>query len=160
GMEEKLYSIGQLAKKTGMTVRTLRFYDEKGLLCPSHRTDSGRKLYGNEEIVALQNILTLKFLGYSLEQIHEIISNPSNALQQSLQWQKQEMMRKKEQLEKTIETLDHALALAEQEKDVHIDLFLSLIHGVMMEDKQKEFLKTKMPEELVQDIYEIGRAHV
>lgn len=149
-----MYTIGQIAKKTGMTVRALRFYDEKGLLSPSHRTESGRKLYSNDDIVVLQNILTLKFLGYSLEQIHEVIKNRHDGLHQSLLRQKQEMVRKKEQIEKTIATLEHAIALAEKKDDVHIDIFLSLIHGIMMEDKQKAFLKTKLPEDLVHDLYD------
>lgn len=150
-----MYTIGQFAKRTGVTVRTLRFYDEKNLLKPSHLSESGRRYYSDHDLVILQNILTFKFLGYSLEHIQQMMSSQHGSLHQSLLRQKQEMLRKKEQLEKTIATLDHALALAEKEENVHTDIFLSLIHGLIMEEEQKAFLKTVLPETLVNDLYGI-----
>ena len=52
--------IGELAKQTGLSIRTLHYYDEIGLLCPSHRYDIGHRLYSDEDIIRLQQILSLR----------------------------------------------------------------------------------------------------
>ena len=65
--------IGDLAKRTGISVRTLHHYDEIGLLSPSHRTEAGHRVYGREEIVRLQQIVSLRQMAFSLEQIRELL---------------------------------------------------------------------------------------
>jgi len=67
------YSIGEFAKKTGMTIRTLHYYDEIDLLKPSFISPTGRRFYSDENIIQLQKIVSLKFLGYPLEKIHTLI---------------------------------------------------------------------------------------
>ncbi len=62
-------TIGQAAKKMGVTVRTLQYYDREGLLCPSARSEGGRRLYTGKDIVKLHQILSLKHLGFSLDDI-------------------------------------------------------------------------------------------
>ena len=59
--------IGELASRTGLTVRTLHHYDEIGLLKPSHRTDSGHRLYTVRDLGRLQQIVSLRQLGFSLD---------------------------------------------------------------------------------------------
>ena len=65
--------VGELARRTGLTVRTLHHYDAIGLLRPSGRTDSahgsGHRLYTAADVARLQQILSLKHLGFGLEQI-------------------------------------------------------------------------------------------
>lgn len=75
-MTHAFFKIGELAKRTGVSIRTLHHYDEIGLLSPSHRTESGHRLYGREEIVRLQQILSLRQTGFSLEQIREALTHP------------------------------------------------------------------------------------
>ena len=75
-MTETHWKIGDLAKRTGVSVRTLHHYDEIGLLSPSHRTESGHRLYGREEVVRLQQILSLRQMGFSLEQVRETLDRP------------------------------------------------------------------------------------
>jgi MerR family transcriptional regulator, thiopeptide resistance regulator len=65
--------IGELAKRSGVSVRTLHHYDDIGLLAPSHRTPSGHRLYGRDEIARLQQIVSLRQMGFSLEQIAEML---------------------------------------------------------------------------------------
>ena len=67
------YKIGDLAKRTGVSIRTLHHYDEIGLLSPSHRTESGHRVYGREEVVRLQQILSLRQNGFSLEQVRDAL---------------------------------------------------------------------------------------
>ena len=71
--KERLYTVGELAKRCGVTVRTLQYYDSEGLLSPKNYTEGGRRLYGREDIIKLQQILFLKSFGFSLEQIRESI---------------------------------------------------------------------------------------
>lgn len=64
-MEEKLYTAGIFAKKAGVSIRTIRFYDKENLLKPSSHSESGYRIYTDSDFAKLQKILTLKFLGFS-----------------------------------------------------------------------------------------------
>jgi DNA-binding transcriptional MerR regulator len=66
--------IGELAERTGMSIRTLRHYDEIGLLRPSARSDGGFRLYTADDESRLLLIRRMKPLGYSLEQMGELLS--------------------------------------------------------------------------------------
>jgi DNA-binding transcriptional MerR regulator len=66
--------VGELAKRTGISVRTLHHYDELGLVSPPQRTVSGHRLYGRDEIVRLQQVLSLRQLGFPLEEIRELLT--------------------------------------------------------------------------------------
>lgn len=68
-VNKDLLSVGDLAKEMSITVRTLQFYDKEGLLKPSAKSEGGRRLYTKKDMVKLHQILSLKFLGFSLEEI-------------------------------------------------------------------------------------------
>ena len=72
--EEKLYTTGEIAKKAGVTVRTIRYYDTKGILKPSNHNNQGHRLYSENDFYALKQVLVLKYLGLSLDEIVEIQS--------------------------------------------------------------------------------------
>lgn len=65
--------VGELAKQTSVSVRTLHYYDQIGLLVPSHRTEAGYRLYGEADIIRLQQIVSLRQIGFSLEQIQSCL---------------------------------------------------------------------------------------
>ena len=69
-------SISQVTRLTGISIRTLQYYDEIGLLKPSELTASGYRLYNDEALQTLQQILFFKELGFSLKEIKEILENP------------------------------------------------------------------------------------
>lgn len=75
-----LMKIGELAEQTGLSIRTLHYYDEIGLLSPSHRSDAGHRLYASEDIVRLQQILSLRQLSFSLKEIRECLASPEFSL--------------------------------------------------------------------------------
>ena len=62
-------TIGEVAKKMNVTVRTLQYYDREGLLSPSAISEGGRRLYTDKDIVTLHQILSLKHLGFTLNDI-------------------------------------------------------------------------------------------
>jgi len=80
-----LISIKKVTKQTGITVRTLRYYDQIGLLPPAGKTEGGHRLYGEKEIKKLQDIQFLKTLGFNLQDIKEMLSNNSRDWFNSLQ---------------------------------------------------------------------------
>ena len=76
--------VGELAKKAGLTVRTLHHYDQIGLLRPSGRTPSGHRIYGRAELERLQQIASLRYLGLSLEEIAACLARPGYSLERVL----------------------------------------------------------------------------
>ncbi len=67
--QEKPLTVGELAKKMNTTVRTLQYYDREGILNPSMHSEGGRRLYTSRDVVRLHQILSLKYLGFSLDEI-------------------------------------------------------------------------------------------
>jgi MerR family transcriptional regulator, thiopeptide resistance regulator len=70
------WKVGELAKATGLTVRALHYYDEIGLLSPSHRTKAGHRLYVSEDVTRLYRVSLLRRLGFPLEQIASVLEHP------------------------------------------------------------------------------------
>jgi len=66
---EGFMTVGQLAKKIGITIRTLQYYDKEGLAFPSAESEGGRRLYTDKDLVKLHQILSLKSLGLFLKDI-------------------------------------------------------------------------------------------
>ena len=74
----KTYSTGQFAKLANVTERTIRYYDKIGLLKPSFVMENGYRRYTQSDLLKLQKILTLKHMGFSLEEIYPMVSNEQN----------------------------------------------------------------------------------
>jgi DNA-binding transcriptional MerR regulator len=75
-MRFEALKVGELARRTGLTVRTLHHYDEIGLLKPSLHTETGHRLYTDGDIARLQQVLSLRQLGFSLEEIGDCLRRP------------------------------------------------------------------------------------
>lgn len=75
-MQFEALKVGELAKRTGLTVRTLHHYDEIGLLKPSLHTESGHRLYTAGDVARLQPVLSLRQLGFSLEEVRACLDRP------------------------------------------------------------------------------------
>jgi DNA-binding transcriptional MerR regulator len=81
----RTWKVGELARRTGLTVRALHHYDEIGLLSPSHRTGAGHRLYSVDDLARLQQILSLRQLGFSLEEIRNCLGRPEFSPQRVLE---------------------------------------------------------------------------
>ena len=68
-VSHKYMTVGEVAKKMGVSVRTLQYYDREGILCPSAVSEGGRRLYSDKDVVRLHQVLSLKSLGFSLGEI-------------------------------------------------------------------------------------------
>jgi MerR family transcriptional regulator, thiopeptide resistance regulator len=82
---EEAWKVGELARQAGLSVRTLHYYDEIGLLSPSRRTDSGHRLYTAGDVVRLQRIRSLQHLGFTLREVRECLDRPEFPLQRVIQ---------------------------------------------------------------------------
>jgi DNA-binding transcriptional MerR regulator len=76
-MKLEALTVGQLARRTGLTVRTLHHYDEIGLLKPSLHSEARYRLYTAADVARLQQVLSLRQLGFALEQIRDCLDRPS-----------------------------------------------------------------------------------
>jgi MerR family transcriptional regulator, copper efflux regulator len=69
-----LLQIGQVAERTGLSLRTIRFYEENGLVPPTSRTEGGFRLYSDDAVARLEVIKRMKPLGFSLEEMRELLT--------------------------------------------------------------------------------------
>lgn len=103
-----MFTAGGLAKRLGISARTVRFYDEKGILCPVNYSESGYRLYDESSVEKLQKILMLRFLDFSLEQIREMVKADNSDIRQSLKEQEKLLMQKTEHLERVLAAVRQA----------------------------------------------------
>lgn len=142
--------VGRLAKKTGLTVRTLHYYEEVGVLVPVQRTEAGHRLYGADEVARLQHIVLLRQLGFSLEEIRTCLDRKDVSLADAIALRLarlEEEMALQQQLHRRLETISAHLRAAEE---VSVEVFLQTIKVMTM------FEKYYTPEQLKQ-LEERGR---
>lgn len=99
-------TISQVAELTGVSTRTLQYYDEIGLLKPSELTQSGYRLYNDEALQKLQQILFFKELGFKLKEISEILQKPDFDKIATFKKQKELLLLKRNRTDRLIRLLD------------------------------------------------------
>ncbi|OPZ87493.1 MAG: HTH-type transcriptional activator mta [Firmicutes bacterium ADurb.Bin419] len=117
------YTVHKLGKIAGISTRTLRYYDEIGILKPARISSSGYRIYGKAEVDRLQQILFYRELGVSLENIREIVSSPSFNASNALIGHREKLLAKREQLDllianidRTIEAMEGRITMSDKEK--------------------------------------------
>lgn len=118
-MNKQYYTAGEIARIAGVSLRTIRFYDTKGLLPPISHSESGYRYYDKSSVTLLQRILMLKYLGFSLEQIQQLVAaQEADSLDQEtiLAQQKSLLLERKKQLELLISTIELAQYSCEEDK--------------------------------------------
>jgi DNA-binding transcriptional MerR regulator len=113
GGEEVEYTVQKLGKMAGISTRTLRYYDEIGILKPARINSSGYRIYGSLEVKRLQQILFYRELGVSLEYIKDIMTDPSFDGISALKDHRKKLLAKREQLELIIANVDKTIAESE-----------------------------------------------
>lgn len=116
-MDKKMTS-GEIAKKAGISQKTIRLYDEKGLLKPSEYSEGNYRLYDKEALLVLEKIIALKQIGFSLEEIHDnLIAEKNMNIVDSLNSQLQLMEEKKAEIERSIACIRSVLTRCEGKPD-------------------------------------------
>jgi MerR family transcriptional regulator, thiopeptide resistance regulator len=108
-LQPTAWKVGELARRTGLSVRTLHYYDEIGLLSPSRRTEAGHRLYTAGDVVRLQQIKSLRHLGFGLEEIRECLDRPDFPLSRVIELH---LSRLREQIELQQKVRDRLEAMA------------------------------------------------
>lgn len=148
------YSIGEFSEKTGISIRTLHYYDEIGLLQPEKHPTSGHRIYDHQDILTLQKIISLKFLGYSLDKITNLLKESSFSvdLNETLTLHLQALEKDKERIEQSITAIKRVIKLLEKEGEVDSAILFSLIHGIQTENIQKEWMERHMLADVMEEL--------
>ncbi|WP_151733286.1 MerR family transcriptional regulator ['Paenibacillus yunnanensis' Narsing Rao et al. 2020] len=104
------YTVQKLGALAGVSTRTLRYYDEVGLLKPARINSSGYRIYGQAEVNRLQQILFYRELGLGLEAIKAIVTSPSFDEARALRDHHHQLLQRREQLELLIANVENTLA--------------------------------------------------
>ena len=133
------YSSGEFARMAQVSVRTIRFYDKQNILKPSYVNPSGARFYTDSDFARLQQILLLKYLGFSLDDIREMTINDTDYhfLLNALTLQKQLIQDKIEQMQLVENAIEKTVSAIEQEHQVNWSQMLDLIHLTGMEKTLK-----------------------
>lgn len=128
--KEGFYTSGEFAKRAHVTLRTIRWYDNKNLLKPSVRTESGMRLYTDADLAKLQQILLFKYLGFSLDDIREMTMTSTDAdfLLGSLEIQKKLVQERISELNDVHKALEDTVEAIENHEEIDWHAMLNLIH--------------------------------
>jgi DNA-binding transcriptional MerR regulator len=110
----KAYTVSQLARLAGVSVRTLHHYDQIGLLKPATQTAAGYRLYREPELLRLQQILFFKELDFPLQQIQEILDDPEFDQIRALRQHRRELEKRAERLERLLHTVNKTILKLEE----------------------------------------------
>ncbi|MFF2885740.1 MerR family transcriptional regulator [Paenibacillus sp. NPDC057967] len=154
--ESKPYTVGEFAKLTGLSIRTLHYYDEIGLLKACKDPHSGHRHYGDDDIVILQKIVTMKFLGYSLEDIQTLLRHPrfDTSLLDSFFAQKEALEAQRKRIDAAIKAITRATTLLEDKKEVDSPIMISIIQSIQTENEQREWLEQFLEPGMVNGLFD------
>lgn len=155
----KLYQTQVFAKRLGVSVRTLHHYDHLDLLKPKSYTKSGYRLYGEEELIRLQQITTLKFLGFSLKQIKELFTQNSLDILMLFRLQREAIKEKRKQLDMAIEAIDQAENFIKTSNKIDWESFKKIIEVINMQNNM-EWVKKYYTQEQLDELAKRGTPEV
>ncbi len=137
--KEGYYSSGEFAKMAHISVRTVRYYDKLNILNPSFVSESGARFYTEDDLVRLQQILLLKYLGFSLDDIRTLTVEDSDyhMLRHSLELQLKLVRDKIEQMQMVEQAIEDTTKAIASNKNVDWSQMLRLIHLTNMENSLK-----------------------
>jgi MerR family transcriptional regulator, thiopeptide resistance regulator len=153
----RTWKVGELAKQTGLTVRTLHHYDEIGLLSPSHRTAAGHRLYVEDDVARLQQVASLRNLGFPLEEIRDVLNEKRMSPLQVVQLHAdrlREQVRSQQRLVERLDALAQGLRTAET---VSADQLIQTIEEITMFEK---YYTQEQMDYLAQRREQVGEARI
>jgi len=135
------YTVQRLGNLAGVSTRTLRYYDEIGILKPARINSSGYRIYGETEVDQLQQILFYRELGLSLERIKEIITAPSFSGVHALKEHHRSLLEKRKQLDTLIANVEKSIANSEGRIQMSDQEKFEGFKQKMIEDNEKKYGK-------------------
>ena len=133
------YSSGEFARMAQVTLRTIRYYDKKNILKPSYITEAGARFYTDEDFAKLQQILLLKYLGFSLDDIRDMTIDDADYhfMLNSLNIQLKLVRDRIEQMQVVEQAIQETSDLIRKEHSIDWSRMLNLIHLTGMEKSMK-----------------------
>ena len=138
------YTIGQLAKLAGISTKTLRVYERKGLLLPQRNEENDYRVYGEEGVTTLEKIQLMKYLDFSLDQIADFLQLYENVSRENMLIQQKRLLEKKrEQLNRVIAHVDRAVKEC-QIGEADGDTFLKALGSIVKNQRADELVGSLM----------------
>ncbi|MEW9052577.1 MAG: MerR family transcriptional regulator [Neobacillus sp.] len=135
------YTIQKLAQLAGVSTRTLRYYDEIGILKPARINSSGYRIYGQREVDRLQQILFYRELDVGLDSIKDIVTAPSFDGAKALRAHLEKLLEKREQLDALIANVNKTIAVTEGRMEMSNKEKFEGFKKKMVEDNEKKYGK-------------------
>ncbi len=132
------YTVRQLARLAGVSVRTLHHYDHIGLLKPAAYGANGYRQYGEKEAILLQQILFFRDLGFSLEEIRGIVSRPDFDAREALESHRVMLRKKAERIAAALDTVDRTIKKLEGEMEMDIKDYYRGLSDSQIEEYRSE----------------------
>jgi DNA-binding transcriptional MerR regulator len=151
---QKRYQAHEFARLAGVTVRALHHYDRLGLLKPSGRSSAGYRLYAGEDFARLQQIVTLKFIGFTLREIKKLIAGAD--LSTALRVQRAILEQKQRQLDQAIQAVSEALRMPVPRRGANWQAFANVIQRIQMQTNN-EWAKQYYNEEAQKTLADRGK---
>jgi MerR family transcriptional regulator, thiopeptide resistance regulator len=132
------YTVKQLSDLAGVTIRTLHYYDEIGLLNPSAHGENGYRYYGDESLLRLQQILFYRELDLPLDQIKKIMEGPGFDLLSALASHREQLLKRIAQTERLIATVDDTILHLKGKKEMSKRQFFEAFSDEQQAEYEKE----------------------
>ncbi len=134
-MKRDAWKVGELARRTGLTVRALHHYDEIGLLRPSLHTDSGHRLYTARDVARLQRIVSLRQVGLALDEIRDCLDGPGFSPLEVIRLQVARLRDRIAMQQRLCDRLEAVAARLQGAEEVSADEFIGMIEEMTMFEK-------------------------
>ena len=136
-------TVGEIAKKMGVTIRTLQYYDKEGLLTPSAESEGGRRLYTDKDLLMLNQIISLKSLGFSLEDIKGRLFplETPEEVAYALSEQAEDIRKKIEKLKASLSAIEQLKAEVLQIQTVNFKKYADIIVNLQMQNDSYSLIK-------------------
>jgi len=145
------YQPHEFAKRAGVTIRALHHYDRLGLLKPSGRTVAGYRLYTDRDLVRLEQIVALKFIGFPLSQIRELLNRTDLDVAAALRQQRLIIAEKRDHFDRAIRAIERAEQLVSSGEQTDWEPFRKIIEVIQMQTR-KDWMKKYYTEEQLDDL--------
>lgn len=142
------YSVQAFANRAGVSVRTLHHYDAIGLLQPSRREANGRRRYRDTDLLRLQQIRTLKYLGFTLDEIATLLNAPTYDLHAALRTQHAAVLARISELQSVAFALSHTVEALETDRTPDWNAVIDVIRGLSEGDRRAWLSRFYPPETL------------
>ena len=147
----RTYQPHEFAKRAGVTIRALHHYDRLGLLKPSGRTAAGYRLYTDRDLVRLEQIVALKFIGFPLSQIRDVLNRKDLDVTAMLRQQRRIIAEKRDHLDRAIRAIERAEQAVSSGEQTDWEPFRKIIEVIQMQTK-KDWMKKYYTEEQLDDM--------